>query len=146
VRCYVGAFFCADILIPNSGGVHGGAVDVSGNVIESGPYEGAILLISGNRGTSKKYPANGPWLCQNVHVHNNTVSLARVGSNGNGAVDYDGSDPAMFRTQGNTFDNDVYTGAGESSFTWSPGTSGTHGDFSFFQNFGLEEHGYATGR
>lgn len=140
-RCYAGSPWCADILIPNSGGVNGNTVDISGNVIVAGPYEGAILLQNYNRGTSTMYPSNGPWLCQNVKVHNNFVNLTSVGSSGNGAIDADGSDANMFTSQGNSFDYDSYTGSGARSFTWGPGKSATHGDFAFFQGQGLEAHG-----
>jgi parallel beta-helix repeat protein len=137
-----GTLFCPSIFISNSGGRHGSTVDVSYNTIATGgTYAGGIGLLGTNRGTSSLYPSYGPWLVQNVHVHNNTVNLASSAWSF-GAVDRDGSDPAMFTNQGNSFDYDSFTGADSSAFFWGPGNiNGVFTDFAGFQDKGQEVHG-----
>jgi hypothetical protein len=129
--CPLRNFWCAEITIANSGGVNGKAVDISSNTTIPSSYGAAIMLLNESRGSG----LYGTFLVQNVHVHNNVGQLSAGGVNG--AYDGDGTDGGMFTTQGNSFDYDVYTGAGSNSFFWSSSS----GNFSFFQANGQESHG-----
>jgi hypothetical protein len=133
--------YCSEIFISNSGGELGMTVDISSNTISMSSYGGAIGLLNVYRGNG----LYGPWLVQNVQVHNNTVQLkANAASPGGtfGAVDHDGTDPAMFTSQGNSFDSDSFTGALRNSFYWGPGNVyGNATSFSGFQSDAQEIHG-----
>jgi hypothetical protein len=138
-----GNFYCSAIFISNGGGQTGTIVDISYNTIAAGgEYAGGVSLLNTNRGTSSLYPSYGPWLVRNVHVHDNTVNLSASGSDF-GAVDHDGSDSAMFTSQGNSFDYDTFTGAGSRSvFYWGEGNIyGIFHTFAGFQDKGQEAHG-----
>jgi hypothetical protein len=136
-----GNLYCPEIFISNSGGQPGKSVDVSANTIVAGSYGAAIGLLNISRGSG----VYGPWLVQNVHVHNNTVQLTvnQASAGGTfGAVDHDGSDPAMFTSQGNSFDSDSFTGAVSNSFYWGSGNIyGVSTNFTGFQADGQELHG-----
>jgi hypothetical protein len=134
-------FYCPEIFISNSGGERGTTVDVSANTIVMSDYGAGIGLFNIARGSG----IFGPWLVQNVHVHNNTIQLSQnVASPGGtfGAIDDDGSDPAMLTSQGNGFDYDSFVGATSNSFYWGPGKfAGSATNFAGFQRDGQELHG-----
>ena len=135
--CGSGDIYCPAIFISNSGGEPGKIVDISYNTIIASSYGGGIGLLNVSRGNG----IYGTWKVQNVHVHNNAVNLASSGSTF-GAVDHDGSDPAMFTSQGNSFDYDSFAGAGSNAFYW--GAANIYGVFSTFsglQGAGQEMHG-----
>jgi hypothetical protein len=137
-----GIFYCAGIFISNSGGTSGKTVDVSNNKIIAASYGGAVSLLNYTRGSG----IFGPWIVQNVHVHNNWVNLSAGGTDTNfGAVDHDGTDPNMFTSQGNSFDYDSFTGAGTSNlFYWGTGTGGSFTNFAGFQGKEQEMHGTSS--
>jgi hypothetical protein len=122
---------CSEIRLSDSGGETGKTVDISYNTIFPNNINAAVGLADSAKGSG----LYGTWRIQNVQVHNNIIDL----SPGSviGAVDSDGSAPAMFTTKGNSFDSDAYTGADSSAFYWN----GSKLSFAQLQGQGQEIHG-----
>ena len=99
----------AGILIAASGG---SGVEIYGNVLEDN--KDGIMLIQQPRGSGRY----GPYLVQNVHVHDNTIRMREGWS---GAVQ-DGGDNAIFTSRNNRFENNTYhLGSGIRYFAWMNG-------------------------
>ncbi len=127
-----GWLWCADIQIAASGGVNGGMVEIFNNTVQpDGSQHGnGIALIQQDRGTG----AHGPYLVQNVYVHDNHVNLSSGGDYG--AVE-DLSSTAIFTSRNNRFDYNTYTlGTNTGPFQWMD----ADGNKSFWQGFGLDTH------
>jgi parallel beta-helix repeat protein len=86
----------AGIMIMASGGT---GIDVSGNTLTGN--KNGIILIQSSRGTGSL----GPYVVQNVTVHNNTVTLGH--GQRHGAYSY-GGDTGLWTTNHNQFNNDTY--------------------------------------
>lgn len=131
--------FCGAIFLGDSGAQTGNVIDISNNTIITSANGGAISFLSDNRGSG----LYGPYMAQNVKIHNNNVNFNGQSFSFFGGADHDGSDPAMFTTGGNSMDYDAFTGAGANSFfVW--GNSNIYGvfmNFAGFQSAGLESHG-----
>lgn len=127
--------WCSDIQIASSGGVNGKIVDVYNNTVVSNGSQGgnAIGLITENRGADGTSGLYGTWLVQNVHVHNNNINVSAGGLTG---AETDNGATGIFTSQGNWFNNNTYTGAGN-SFFWN----GIKGNFAFFEGQGQELNG-----
>jgi parallel beta-helix repeat protein len=133
-------YWCAEIFITNSGGVGGKVIDVSENTLRPNSIDGGVMLLNSSRGESTTYRSRGPWLVQNVKVHDNKTSMV-VGSIV-GAFDQDGTDAAMFTSQGNSFDYDSYRDpVSNDAFYWNGA-----GSFAAFQTKRQELHGGFAGR
>ena len=86
----------AGIMIMSSGG---SGIDVGHNIVTGN--KNGIMLIQSNRGSG----ALGPYVVQNVHVHDNTVTLGPGAQNG---ADWYGGDTGLWTTNNNHFDANVY--------------------------------------
>lgn len=87
----------AGIMIMSSGG---SGVDVSHNTVAGN--KNGIVLVQSDRGSG----ALGPYVVQNVHVHDNTVTLGPGAQNG---ADRYGGDTGLWTTNNNHFDANVYS-------------------------------------
>lgn len=130
--------WCGGILISASGGASGGQVEIYNNMITTpGSWANAVSLVQQNRTVSGGLsPSMGPYLIQNVYVHDNAIDLSAGGGIG-GVTDFPGGQ-AMFTTRNNRFQNNRYKlGTNKVPFQWS----GKSGSQSFWQGLGMDLNG-----
>jgi hypothetical protein len=105
-------------------GIHasgGSGVEIYGNVLEGNAH--GIALIQQNRacGEGGGRCLRGPYLVQNVYVHDNTVTLGSGSLSAAGGVQ-DVGDPAIFTSRNNRFMNNTYALGGKANpFAWMNG-------------------------
>jgi hypothetical protein len=126
--------WCAAISIAASGGVNGGTVEIYNNQITPGSSLGnAIGLIQQNRTNSEA--SLGPWIVQNVLVHDNYFDMSLGGHTG-GVQDM--GDLSIFTSRNNLFYHNTYKlGNNTSPFYWM----NSQGGKSFWQSFGMDLNG-----
>jgi hypothetical protein len=137
------------ILMNSSGGAAttGGQIEITGNVVISGPDGGAVGLQQQDRSTD--HASYGPHIVQNVYVHDNTVDLSSaiyqptqsgVYPPENGAYEDDG-EQLIFTSRNNRFvDNTYYLGSqtlASNAFDWMDDTVGV----SAWQGYGQDTTG-----
>jgi parallel beta-helix repeat protein len=132
-RLHNGWAWDAGIEIQSSGGTK--LIDIANNVVV-GNYNGITLIDSGARAGSRPAP-HGPHILQNVWVHGNTIS----GFGGQTGVFEDHHDPAIFTTNHNRFDANLYyvgslTGP---RFSWANADMG----WERWRGYGNDPHGRA---
>jgi hypothetical protein len=98
----------AGILVAASGG---SGLEIVGNTVEDNEH--GIALVQQPRGSG----AHGPYLVQNVHVHDNTIRMPRGMSGGV----QDANDDAIFTSRNNRFDRNTYYLAPSGHFAWMNG-------------------------
>lgn len=114
-----------------------GQVEIFNNTIVVASPGNAVGLVQQNRqGVTGQEPCCGPWLVDNLWVHDNTIDLSHGGGVG-GVTDFTGGQ-AMFTTGNNKFDRNHYTlGTNTSPFWWS----GSTGNKAFWQSAGQDPNG-----
>jgi hypothetical protein len=98
----------AGILVAASGGT---GLEITGNTVEDNLH--GIALIQQNRGSG----AYGPYIVQNVWVHDNII---RMPGGMTGGVQ-DNGDNALFSNRNNRFERNTYYLAGGGHFAWMNG-------------------------
>lgn len=133
--------WCSAIGIYASGGATtatpAGQVEIFNNTIVVASPGNAVGLVQQNRqGVTGQEPCCGPWLVDNLWVHDNTIDLSHGGSIG-GVTDFTGGN-AMFSTGNNKFDRNHYTlGTNNADFWWN----GSTGNKAFWQSAGQDPNG-----
>ncbi len=99
----------AGIMISSSGGT---GIQISGNTLTGN--KNGIILLQADRGSGSL----GPYIVQNVSVHDNTVTLGS--GQRNGAYRY-GGDTGLWTTHNNHFEHDTYNlqTASSAPFLWT---------------------------
>jgi hypothetical protein len=124
--------WCSDIVISGSGGTGGEIIEIYNNTIITNSTMGSdgIGLIEQARGSG----VQGPYILQNIYVHDNNIDMSAGGQTG--AVE-DNGDTALF-TRNIKFDRNNYTlGNNTNAFEWNNGQGGK----AFWQSFGLDLNG-----
>jgi len=132
-RLHKGWAWDAGIQIQSSGGTR--LIDVAHNVVV-GNYNGITVVDSGDRAGNRPAP-HGPHIVQNVWVHGNTIT----GFAGQTGAFEDRNDPAVFTTNHNRFDANLYyvgslTGP---RFSWANADMG----WERWRGYGNDPHGRA---
>jgi hypothetical protein len=117
--------WCNAILISASGGVSPGLVEIYNNtIVTPSAFGNAVGLVQQNRtGQKGQEPSLGPWLVQNVYVHDNTIDLSKGGGMG-GVTDENNTLLYNATLRNIKFDKNHYTlGTNKSPFWWNNKTN-----------------------
>jgi hypothetical protein len=104
----------AGILLNSSGAPAGRTIDIYGNTLV-GNKEG-IIALQADRGSGSL----GPWVVQNLKVHDNTVQLI---AGGNMGIERYSGDAGVWSSRNNHFEHNTYQlqTAPSSPFIWAAG-------------------------